>query len=114
MAGFTKVKYETDAGTIARIRVDDDKVALVGTPPAGAVTESNLLVSVTTSRRSQTKLRARAWEYSRSVDVEGEDAKLRFSLSVPKVTEAAFDGTPADTLPYGGEVWTFERKRPEE
>lgn len=114
MAGFQKVKYETDASTIARIRVSDDKVALVGTPPAGNVTESNLLVSTTTSRKSQTKLRARSWEYSRTVTVEGEDKKLLFNLSIPKVTEAAWDGTPTDTITYDEETWTFQRKRPEE
>lgn len=114
MPGFTKVKYETDGGAVARIRVQDEKVAIVGTAPAGAVTESNLLVSVTTSRRSQTKLRARGWLYSRSVDVADEDRKLVFSLFVPKVTEAAYDATPTDTITFLEQTWTFQRKRPEE
>ena len=110
----TRRKYETDAGTVVRIRLSDAVFTLAGTEPAGAVTESNWFVSVSTSKRSQTRLKARGWKYSRAVTVAGEDKKLLFTLFIPKLTPAAYSATQAATVDYGGEQWTEAGKSPEE
>lgn len=109
----SKLKYETEEGTIVRIRLDDKKKTAAGTEPTAALDEPNWFISVNASSRSRTRLRARGWLYTREVPVTGEERKLIFTVFIPKLTPAAYDGSTETDLDYDGETYKFARKVPE-
>jgi len=109
-----KYKYETDQGTVARIELSEAKGAIAGAPPAGPIGEGNWFITAGGSARKRNSLRARAWVYSRSVDVAGETRKLVIGVAFPKLTPTAYEAAAPETQEYEGDVYDFVGKRPEQ
>lgn len=82
-------KYQSDAGTVVKIRLDSDKLAITGnTPPAGAVGDAQLVAIVSNpgNRRKQ-GLHARGVYFSRVG--AGADLNKVFRVFIPCLTQAA-------------------------
>lgn len=108
--GFSTLKYEADSGDIHPIRVDSDYVAAIGAQPAGSV--SSDLNARTRKGNREFGLRARGWRYYRQLG-SGDDTFRRYA-SVPKMTPAAWNATPAATVSIDGTEWTFLNRYPED
>lgn len=109
---FTNLKYETDAGEVFRVRVDNDKVAACGAEPAGAVDQFNLYASVGGSTRRRNTLNARVHIFTRS-EPTANGLKAIQTIYVPKLTQESFNTFPTAKLQYKGNEYTFSTRRAE-
>lgn len=111
MASFDLKKYQTDAGTIGRIRISTDSAAVAGnTEPAGAVDDENVFAFASNpgSRRKK-QLNARGIVLTRTVGTAPNTFKRR--TFVPILTKAGLDGITIDTaVTVGGVAYTVASK----
>ncbi len=91
MASFQTSKYETDAGTVVRIRISDASLGVLGnTPPAGAIDDPNIYAyAQNPGSKKKKQLNARGARLQRFTGTGA--ARKRYTTFVPILTEAAFD-----------------------
>lgn len=91
MATFQTSKYETDAGTVVRIRISDAALGVLGNaPPAGAIDDPNIYAyAQNPGSKRKKQLNARGVRLQRFVGTGA--ARKRFTTFVPILTEAALD-----------------------
>lgn len=97
-------KYQTDAGTIVRLRMDDAKGAITGnTEPAGAIDDSKIWAIVSDAgRRRKLSLAPRGVVFTR--EGTGADLNKVFRVFIPALTPAALTAlVAAGTIEYKGE-----------
>lgn len=107
MATFTETKYQTDAGTVVRIRVSDDAIAAAGQViPAGAVTDKALWAFAgNPGSRRKRQLNARGVVLGREVGTDPNTFTRRTFL--PIMTKAALDAIAIGAaVTIGGEAYT--------
>jgi len=101
-----RYKYQTDAGTIVNIRMDEDKMGIEGNAePAGAIDDPKIYAIVSDKgRRRKQSLAPRGVIFNRLG--AGADLNKVFSVFIPACTPAALtalaSGDPIvyKTLPY--------------
>jgi len=105
----TNTKYEADAGTIHRIKVDSTRTSVIGTPPTGAIDSR---VSAMQSRaKGEYGLKPRGVMLSRTVGTAPNSFK-KFTF-LPVLTETAFGGSTfniGETITINSVAWTVESK----
>lgn len=100
---FKTMKYESDDGTIHPIRIAKKFESHVGSQPTGNF--SSDLNARTRKGVRQYGLRARGWRYYREITA-GDDTFRRY-LSVPKLTESAWESNSRPDITIGGNTWKF-------
>lgn len=111
MASFQTSKYETDAGTVVRIRISDAALGVLSnTPPAGAVDDGNIYAyAQNPGSKRKKQLNARGVRLQRFTGTGA--ARKRFTTFVPILTETAFDGvTVGATVTLNGVEYTVADK----
>jgi hypothetical protein len=108
-----RYKYQTDDGTIVQIRLSEEKKVPAGAEPAGAIDQAGWFISVSTSKRSQTKRKARGFVYSREIPSTEPPLKLIKTIFLPILTPTVYNGTPPATVQYLGNDFTFVNKSAE-
>lgn len=101
-------KYETDAGTIVRLRMDTAKKAIASnTEPAGTVDDAKIFAVVADAgRRRKISLAPRGCVFSRTGT--GADLNKVFRVFIPCLTPAAQTAISAlASITYKGGTYTF-------
>lgn len=90
--GYKTVKYQTDAGTVVRIRVSDETIAAAGNAaPAGAVDDQKIFAFASNPGSKRKKaLNARGLILGRTVGT-APDTAVKYTF-LPIFTKAAMDG----------------------
>lgn len=99
-----KTKYEANSGQIHQVVMDADRIAVAGTPPAGAVT-SSIRAKVSKSNREY-GIRPRGVRLGREIGT-APDTFVKYSF-LPVLTPAAFATAAfalSATITYGGFTW---------
>lgn len=107
---FTNSKYQADSGDIFKIRLDDDTLAVAGTPPTGAET-TPLYVKVSKTNR-EFGLRPRLGVYV-FVETAPSGRELKVYKRVPFLTPAAFAAAP-NLITIGTEDYVLVSKQNED
>lgn len=91
MASFQTSKYETNAGTVVRIRISDAALGVLGnTPPAGAVDDGNIYAyAQNPGSKRKKQLNARGARLQRFTGTGA--ARKRFTTFVPILTPTAWE-----------------------
>ncbi len=108
---FSREKYETDAGTIVRIRISSDTKAIAGNaPPAGAIDDTKIYAFASNPGSKRKKaLNARGIKLGRLVGV-APNQFTRYTFA-PILTKAGLDGIAIDTeVTVGGVAYTVRDK----
>lgn len=101
-------KYETDAGTIIRLRMDTAKKAIASnTEPAGAVDDTKIFAVVSDAgRRRKISIAPRGAVFQRVGT--GADLNKVFRVFIPCLTPAALTAIGAlASITYKGGTYTF-------
>lgn len=101
-------KYQTDAGTIVRIRMDTAKKGITdNTEPAGAVDDPKIFAQVSDAgRRRKISLAPRGAIFSRTGT--GADLNKVFRVFIPCLTPAALTAIGGQaSITYKGGTYTF-------
>lgn len=107
-------RYESDQGTIHKIRLDAATIAAAGTAPAGAV-NSSIRAKVSKTNR-EFGLRPRYALLGRDIDAGAAGLFKKYKI-LPILTPAAYESAAfADnsTITIGGVQWTVVAKNPED
>jgi hypothetical protein len=102
-------KYESDDGTVHQIRMSSARIAVAGTPPAGAVT-SPINVKISKSNR-EFGLRPRGVNLVRPLNPTATDKIFRAFL--PVLTETAYNSATfalGATVTIGATQWKISAK----
>jgi hypothetical protein len=100
-------KYQTDQGTVIKIRLDSAKAAITGnTEPAGAITDTQLQASVShIGNRRRLGVQARGVYFSRVGT--GTDLNKVFRVFIPAFTQASQTTIAGTTsITYKGNTFT--------
>ena len=111
MVAFALVKYETDAGTVVRIRMSTEGAAAAGNvPPAGAVDDAKIFAFASNPGSKRKKaLNARGVVLGRTVGVAPNTFVRRTFL--PILTRARLDAIATDAeVTIGGQTYTVRDK----
>lgn len=109
MPSFSTVKYQTDKGTIVRLRAGEAAVTLAGNAePAGALTDGRIYAYASRpGNRRGGQLNARGLRLERFLGVGV--ARKRFTTFVPVFTPAALNAfTDGAALTINGEEYTIK------
>lgn len=107
---FINTKYQTNAGTIVRVRISTDVAAVSGnTAPAGALDDTALSVSSAHMSARKGWTRARGVRVRRLIGTVGTGAAARdlFEFAtITALTPAAQTAMrSAETITYAGQTW---------
>jgi len=100
-------KYQTDGGSVFKIRLDAAKVAVTGnTAPTGAITDANVEVEVSEAgSRRKFGLHPRGVRGTRIGT--GADLNKRFSVFLPALTQVSLQAIlTAGSFTYKGQSYT--------
>lgn len=120
MPAIQRVKYQTNAGSIFNVLLDDsDGIdGLIGTAPGGAYTE-NMTIRVTKNRK-EVGIRPRQILLERTIGTAGSVTNCLIQEAVrykrvPIPTETKWDSTALNsTVTIGGQSYKVVKKIPEE
>lgn len=101
-------KYQSDAGGIYKIRMDEDKFAQQGSEPAGAITDSNVEVIVSNAgRKRKFGISPRGAVFKRTVDA-ADGSKKAYYAFFPALSQANLATLiAASPITYKGNSWTY-------
>lgn len=106
-------RYEADNGDIHPIIMSAARLAVAGTPPAGAVS-NDIQVKISKGDR-EAGIRPRRVVLTRTIGTAPNQFTRRTTL--PVLTPAAFNSAafaPAAEITYGGVAWTVLRREGED
>lgn len=104
---FVTTKYESDSGTITKIKLESASIPFAGTPPSGAV---DLGISAIVSRSKRTAgLHARCAILSREVGTAPNQFTKYKEVALLTLTRATVvQGLIGTTVSIGGVDWKVE------
>lgn len=100
-------KYETDAGTVVRLRMDTAKKIAANAEPAGGVDDAKIFAIVSDAgRRRKASLAPRGAWFSRVGT--GADLNKVFRVFIPALTQASLTAIAAlASVTYKGNTYNF-------
>jgi hypothetical protein len=108
---FVNTNYETNDGTIMRIRMDEDTLSAAGAAASGPA-QLGAFVKISKTDR-EFGVRPRCIVLKRTVGT-GDDSFSKYRR-VPVLTQADYDGRVENsTVTVGGQTWTIGSKLPED